>query len=138
MVFGLLALEADDGDVGDSLLLLRGGVGVGGFVLGAAPPLAAFAGGVRRIEVVDVRGREGVLEDGVPENGGGGGGVGGGSGGFHKGVRGVGRGDVEKDLFGVPCEEVGEVGGEVEGDVGVFFGRAAVVVGATFDSGGLC
>lgn len=49
-------------------------------------------------------------------------------------VGGVGGGDVGEDLFGVPVEEGGEVGFEVEGDVGVFFAFGAVVVWSAFDS----
>jgi hypothetical protein len=42
------------------------------------------------------------------------------------------RGDVGEDLLRVPVEECGEVGGEVEGYVGVFFAFGRVVVGAAF------
>lgn len=35
-------------------------------------------------------------------------------------------------MFGVPVEEGGEVGGEVEGYVGVFFAFGGGVVGAAF------
>jgi hypothetical protein len=40
-------------------------------------------------------------------------------------------GYVDEDLFGVPGEEGGEVGGEGEADVGTVFQFAGVVVGAT-------
>lgn len=68
-------------------------------------------------------------DDGVPDHGLGGrdgGGVG----------RGVGGGDVEEDLLGVPVEEGAEVGVEGEGDVGVLFAAGAVVVGAAGGSVG--
>ena len=45
-------------------------------------------------------------------------------------------GHVDEDLFGVPGEEGGEVGGEGEADVGAVFQFAGVVVGATSQSGG--
>lgn len=51
------------------------------------------------------------------------------------GCGGVGRGDPEEDLFGVPVEKGGEVCVEGEGDVGVLFAFGGVVVGAAFGSG---
>lgn len=46
-------------------------------------------------------------------------------------VRWVRGGDVGEDLLGVPVEERGEVGVEIEGYVGVFFAFGAVVVWTT-------
>lgn len=54
-------------------------------------------------------------------------------GGRFGGVRGC---YVGEDLFGVPVEEGGEVGVEVEGYVGVFLAFGGVVVRAAFDAVG--
>lgn len=49
-------------------------------------------------------------------------------------LRRVGGGDVREDLLGVPVEEGGQVGIEVEGDVGVFLALRAVIVRAALDA----
>lgn len=47
---------------------------------------------------------------------------------------GVGGVDVDEELFGVPVEERGEVGVEVEADLGVFFAFGGVVVWSALDA----
>ena len=51
---------------------------------------------------------------------------------------GIGGGDVEEELLGVPVEEGGEVCVEIEALVGVFFAFGAVVVGSSFDTVNCC
>lgn len=105
-----------------ALFLRRGGEAHTRAVAGLA---GGFGGAGVDVGVRVPRG-EGGGNDGVPDDGFG----------VGDGRRGGGRGedgdDVDEELFGVPGEEGGEVGVEIEFDVGVFFLFGGVVVWPSF------